>query len=266
MRIPAYSTPVTLTPFTVVVTLLAVFGGAFIQGTIAFGMGIFIVVTLAWLFPASSLIPFVTLVAWVNLLELGRRRNLRWWSLFSPVILLPTVAGIAIGTLLLVTVPDRGVKLAIGAAVTLTGILFVFRPPQLSDEDLPPDNTPWEPWRYGKALAVFLGALLGAWVSTAGPPLVLYGYATLPPDAAKRFLLRAFMLGILSRFFSYAYYGLWTAEILLLSVVSIPIVLAGTALGHRLSTHLDSARTGQVVWTAFSILGLILLIRTLGAG
>lgn len=91
---------------TIIITVLVVFIGGFIQGTVAFGMGIFIVISLAWLLPSLVLIPFTTLVSGVNLLELARRRRTPVRSFLSPVLVFPMILGVSSGTWLLVHLPD----------------------------------------------------------------------------------------------------------------------------------------------------------------
>lgn len=251
-----------VTPFTLAITFAVTFLGGLIQGTVSFGMGIFIVIALAWFYPAATLVPFTTLVATVNLFDLARRRRVGWSSMLSPVLLFPTLIGTAIGTLLLVTVPDWGIKAAMGGAVLITGVLFAVRPPVPRADAATVANDVWEPYRHGKAISTFLASLFGGWLSTAGPPVILYGYTQMPAEAARRFLIRVFLLGVTVKLFTFALAGLWTREILLWAFLCVGSVLLGTALGHRASTVLSGPTFARLVWVLFAVMGFLLFVRT----
>ena len=253
-----------LTPFTICVTLVVIFIGGFIQGTVAFGMGIFMVISLAWFFPSLVLMPFTTLVAGVNLAELARRRQITIRSFFSPVLIYPMLLGVLTGTWLLVHLPDWWIKLALGALTFVTGIVFTIRPPQpMPGHPRHLNNETHEPWTATKALTVFMGGVLGGWLSTAGPPVILYGYATMPTDAAQRFLVRVFLLSVVLKLFTYGYAGLWTGQVIIAAAVCMGLVLVSTALGHRTSVQLPPERLNRMAWIVFTVMGLTLLIKTL---
>ena len=254
-----------LTFITILVTVLVVFIGGFIQGTVAFGMGIFMVISLAWVFPSLVLMPFTTLVSGVNLMELARRRRIPIRSFFSPVLIFPMVLGVLLGTWLLVHLPDWGIKLALGAVIFFTGVLFTLRPPKPRLEDNHFNNVEWEPWSFPKASIIFLAGILGGWLSVAGPPVILYGYATMPAEAAQRFLIRIFLLSAGIKLFTYGYAGLWTSEILIGAGICIVFVLISTAIGHRLATNLSPERLNRFAWMTFTVMGFMLFVRTLVA-
>ncbi|MBN1854009.1 MAG: sulfite exporter TauE/SafE family protein [Pirellulales bacterium] len=248
---------------TIIVTLLVVSIGGFIQGTVAFGMGIFMVISLAWLLPSLVLVPFTTLVSGVNLVEMARSRRISIVSFFSPVLFFPMVLGVLVGTWLLVHLPDWGIKLSLGAVIFLTGILFTIRPPKLRPGENDAENIAWEPWSLGKALAIFIGGILGGWLSTAGPPVIWYGYATMHAAAAQRFLVRTFLLSVCIKIFTFGYAGLWTLEVLTGGAVCIIFVLISTALGHRFAVSLPAERLNQIAWMVFTGMGFLLFMRTL---
>jgi uncharacterized membrane protein YfcA len=252
-----------LNPITILITLLVVFIGGLIQGTVAFGMGIFIVISLAWMFPSLILMPFTTLVSGVNLFDLARRRHIHVLSLLSPVLLFPMILGVSTGTWLLVHIPDWGVKLALGAVIFITGIIFTIRPPSPRTDINEANNTKWESWSSGKAVVIFIGGILGGWLSTAGPPVILYGYATMPAESAQRFLVRIFLLSVIVKIFTYAYAGLWGTRIFMWVAACFVFILISTAIGHGLATRLPPERLSRIAWMVFTAMGLLLFIRTL---
>jgi uncharacterized membrane protein YfcA len=245
------------------VTVFIVFIGGIIQGTVAFGMGIFIVISLAWLFPSLILMPFTTLVSGVNLLEMARRRCIPIVSFFSPVLIFPMILGVSSGTWLLIHIPDWGVKLTLGAVVFLTGVVFTIKPPNPRFDLNETDNETWESWCMGKAVTCFFAGILGGWLSTAGPPVILYGYATMPAASAQRFLIRTFILSVFIKLFTYTYAGLWRLEIFLWSGVCIVFVLISTAIGYRIAMRMPPDRLSRIAWIAFSVIGFLLFVRTL---
>ncbi|MBU4316819.1 MAG: sulfite exporter TauE/SafE family protein [Proteobacteria bacterium] len=248
---------------TILSTFLVVFIGGFIQGTVAFGMGIFMVVSLAWLLPSLVLMPFTTLVSGVNLSELARRRRIPLRSFFAPVLVFPMILGVYLGTWLLVHLPDWGIKLALGMVIFLTGVIFTIRPPKPRLDGNHINNENWEPWSLTKAAVIFLGGILGGWLSVAGPPVILYGYATMPSEAAQRFLIRVFLLSAFIKIFTYGYAGLWTAQVVLSAGVCVIFVLISTAIGHRLATSLSAERLNRMAWIVFTVMGFLLFVRTL---
>lgn len=250
-------------PITIIVTVLVVFIGGLIQGTVAFGMGIFLVISLAWLLPSVILMPFTTLVAGVNLLELARRRRIPLRSFFSPVLIFPMILGVSSGTWLLVHIPDWGIKLMLGTVIFVTGIIFTVRTPKPRIDGNEIDHEKREPWSLGKAVTIFAGGVLGGWLSTAGPPVILYGYATMPAESAQRFLIRIFLLSVIIKLFTYTYAGLWSVEIFVWAGVCFIFILISTAIGHRIATRLPAERLSRIAWIAFTFMGLLLFIRTL---
>lgn len=252
-----------LNPITIIVTILVVFIGGLIQGTVAFGMGIFIVISLAWLLPSVILMPFTTLVAGVNLFELARRRRISFLSFFSLVIIFPMILGVTLGTWLLVHIPDWGIKLMLGAVIFLTGLIFTFRPPKPHADGNELNNEKREPWSLVKAITIFAGGILGGWLSTAGPPVILYGYATMPAESAQRFLIRIFLLSAIIKLFTYTYAGLWSVEIFAWAGVCVIFILISAAIGHRIATRLPAETLSRIAWIFFTVMGLLLFIKTL---
>jgi uncharacterized protein len=248
---------------TILLTVLVVFIGGFIQGTVAFGMGIFMVISLAWLLPSLVLMPFTTLVSGLNLLELARRRRIPIRSFFAPVLVFPMILGVLLGTWLLVHLPDQWIKLSLGAVIFFTGIFFTLRPPKPRLDGNNTNNENWEPWSTGKAFIIFVGGILGGWLSVAGPPVILYGYATMPADAAQRFLIRIFMLSAIIKLFTYGFAGLWTARVVLLAAGCIIFVLISTAIGHRFAVSLPAEKLNRIAWFFFTAMGFLLFVRTL---
>jgi hypothetical protein len=248
---------------TILVTLLVVFIGGFIQGTVAFGMGIFMVISLAWLFPGLFLMPFITLVSGVNLLDLARRRRIPIRSFFAPVLIFPMISGVLLGTWLLVHMPDQWIKLCLGAIIFITGVLFTLRPPKPRLDGNDHGNEDREPWGHGKALVIFIGGIMGGWLSVAGPPVILYGYATMPADAAQRFLIRIFLLSAVIKLFTYGFAGLWTGQVVLWAAVCVIFVLISTAIGHRFAVSLPPERLNRIAWMVFTGMGFLLFVRTL---
>lgn len=249
---------------TILITFVVVFVGGFIQGTVAFGMGIFMVISLAWLLPSIVLMPFTTLVTGINLMELSRRRHITILSFFSPVLLFPMIVGVILGTWLLVHLPDWGIKMALGGVIFLTGLFFTIRPPKPCTDIDQSNNLYREPWGLIKALVIFISGILGGWLASAGPPVILYAYATMPVQAAQRFLIRAFLLNTIIKLFTYGYSGLWTAQILSGAAICIFFVMISTAMGHKLSINLSPERLNRIAWMVFTVMGLLLFIRTLG--
>jgi uncharacterized membrane protein YfcA len=173
------------------------------------------------------------------------------------------ILGVSSGTWLLVHIPDWGIKLMLGAVIFVTGLIFTLKPPRPHADGNENINKKREPWSLGKAMTVFAGGILGGWLSTAGPPVILYGYATMPAESAQRFLIRIFLLSSVIKLFTYTYAGLWSVEIFIWAGICFIFILISTAIGHRIATRLPAERLSRIAWIVFTIMGLLLFIRSL---
>ena len=125
------------------------------------------------------------------------------------------------------------------------------------------NNEKWEPWSLGKAVVLFIAGILGGWLSTPGPPVILYGYATMPAEAAQRFLIRTFLVSAIIKIFTYSYTGLWSVEIILWAAVCLIFILISTAIGHRIAVRLSAEDLSRIAWIVFTVMGFLLFIKTL---
>lgn len=85
----------------------------------------------------------------------------------------------------------------------------------------------------------------------------------MPAEASQRYLIRAFLLGVTIKFFTYGYSGLWTREVLLWTGACLVFVLVGTAMGHHLAGRLPAERLSRIAWVVFAGMGFLLLVRSI---
>ena len=170
-------------------------------------------------------------------------------------LLLPTLAGIPLGLLLLAHGPQRLVK-AILAVLILAFAVYslVGRMPMKLDRD----SRPW------LLSCGFVAGVLGGAYGMNGPPLVIYGAMRRWTAQHFRATLQAYFLpASVLGMAGYWLAGLWTRPVthyyLLGLPVALPAVLVGRWINHRLSHH------GFLKWVYVGLagIGVLLLVQVI---
>ncbi len=234
--------------------LICFFGGL-INGVTGFGALIIMVPLLIHFMDMSTAIPMGVLCciamqargAAVNHAHVHKSSLLR--------LLLGSLPGIWLGSALLSRIPDLWMRLALG-------ILFIcYSLWNLLGRYVPPKHPPALHWAY--AAGFFSGALSGAF-GINGPPAVIYATRTGWPIAVFRGTLNvAFMLMFLFVAVAHFFQGLLTAEVLRLTLLALPLCLAGNLCGVRLTAGLLQAQYMRLVFLLILIMGLSLCLPAL---
>jgi uncharacterized membrane protein YfcA len=221
-------------------------------GAIGFGSSILSVPIIAHFLPLTFVVPMITAVdcGAITTATLRQWRHVDWGEFRR--LLVPMLAGIAIGLTLLIRLPRGAALLALGvfvagyAAYTLSGV---------------------REWRAIRPVwAIPLGVVGGAFSAlfgTGGPVYMVY----LSSRIADKTALRAtssmvIALSVIVRSLAFVFSGMFLQQGLLLLVgFLLPLMLVGYALGSRLHGRLSGASVRR--WVAWLLLvnGIVLVVR-----
>jgi len=232
-----------------------VFAATLIRSAFGFGEALIAVPLLALCIPVREAAPLAVLlsitIAAIVVVQDWRKIHLR----STAWLLLPTLAGMPLGFLLLTSSHPRMVKTVLAvvimafAAYSLAGR----RPPELKR-----DSKAW-------LLACgFCAGILGGAYGMNGPPLVIYGSMRRWTAQQFRATLQAYFLpASMVGMAGYWLTGLWvpavTHDYLLALPVTIPAVFLGRIVNHRLSGEAFM----KYVYAGLGGIGVLLLMQAL---
>ena len=211
----------------------------FVRGISGFGSGLIAVPLLALRFPLPQVVPFMLVADFAASALVGglNFRHLEWTEIRR---LMPaTLAGVALGTGLLVSLP------AAALLTTLGGFILIF-----ALRGLLVRQGPFQPvspgWAYPAALT---GGAVSGLFGTGGPPYVIY----LSHRIRDKSVLRATLSGLfflegLVRILTFLAAGLLgDARTWLDSLLAAPLIVAALYLGSHVHTRLSDAQMLRLV-------------------
>ncbi len=241
---------------TTLYVLLIVFAATLIRSAFGFGEALFAVPLLALRIPLRQAAPLAVLVsitiAAIVVVQDWNKIHLR----STGWLLLPTLAGIPLGLLLLTSSHQRMVKGALAvvimafAAYSLTGRTPI---------ELKRDH---RPWLLGCG---FAAGVLGGAYGMNGPPLVIYG--SMRRWSAQHFratlqayFLPASMLGMAGYWLT----GLWVPAVTRYYLFSLPVAIPAIFLGRVVNHHLSGEVFMRYVLLGLGGIGVLLMIQAIG--
>lgn len=243
---------------TLVAAALAVLAAAFVKGAVSFGFPLVAtpLLTLAVgvkTAVAVSIIPNIVM----DSAQLVRRGNaLATVRRMLPLIVFSMI-GMWVGTLLLVVMPARFATLILGVFV----LLFA----AVSASGLAPRVPPrWEPW-LSPPVGLVAG-VLGGLTNVPGTPMVLYFVALgLDKYDFVRAVAVTFIVVKVVQLAAVTWYGLFDAWLLAISLVFTVVALAGFAVGARLQDWIPARAFHRAVLGFLVLTGAWLIFKGLGA-
>ncbi|MBU6360631.1 MAG: TSUP family transporter [Chloroflexi bacterium] len=199
---------------------------------------------------ATPLVGLITLaIAVVMLLREQAAIDIRaGWSL-----ILSTMIGIPIGVMLIRAVPEMVVKVPLGLLLIGYGLYHLLRPtlPQINKNQ----HTVWA-WGLG-----FVAGILGGAYNTNGPPIVIYGtLRRWPPQQFRATLQFYFLITGIVIAAGQGLAGLWTRNVLWLSAISLPVIVAANLLGHVISQRIRPEAYVKLVFALIVVIGVLFLL------
>jgi uncharacterized protein len=242
---------------TTALALAVLFLATFIRSAFGFGEALVAVPLLALIIPVEIAAPVAVLVS-VTVAGLVLLRDWREVHAGSAGrLIVSTLFGIPFGLLLLTTVAEPVVK-AVLAAVIIT--FSAYRLVGRSRFELEDDRLAW--------LFGFGAGVLGGAYGMNGPPLVAYGtLRRWSPERFRATLQGYFLPASLVGMAGYWLAGLWVPAVTRFYLISMPVVLAATALGRVLNRRMDGRWFVLYVHVGLVVIGVILLIQSVwGSG
>jgi uncharacterized membrane protein YfcA len=229
--------------------LIFLFAGT-VQGLTGFGAGLLAIPLLCLIMDVKLAVSvcIVSTLAISTTMAYDLRRFLDRRKILP--LLLGSLPGSVVGTLLLKTVDPTLIKTLLG--LLLVGIScfnLVFTPRPLN---------PRVGWGY---FAGFLSGAINATVAAGGPPAIIY--TTLhdwKKEEIKATLTGFFMLNGYFTAGVHAFSGMIGTQALGYFAITLPFVLAGTLLGSRITGRINRRRYLQIVYGLLMALGVLMMV------
>jgi len=247
-----------LSPEQIVYALTVLVGAYVIRGITGFGSGLIAVPLLALNFPLTFVVPLILLTDFTASLVLGGLN-------FSQVergeirrLLPPSLLGIALGTLLLVSLPKTPMLLVLGAVV----IAFAIRNLRLDGRPFRPISTAWA-WP-----AALTGGTVSALFGTGGPPYVIYlSHRIFDKGRLRATLSGLFFIEGMVRIATFLAVGLLLdPNIARAYVMAMPVALAALWVGSHIHTRLSNTQMLKLVSLILLGSGVALWIKAAQVG
>jgi uncharacterized membrane protein YfcA len=239
---------------TTILVLAVLFFATFVRSALGFGEALVAVPLLALTLPVQVAAPLAVLVSITVavIVVIQDWRNIHIGS--AGWLVLSTLFGIPLGLLLLKTVPESIVKAILGVFIIAFALYSLAgRKPQLHSDRLAP-------------LFGFTAGILGGAYGMNGPPLVVYGVLRRWQPAQFRATLQGyFLIASIVGMAGYAFTGLWTRTVSGYFLLSLPLALIATFLGHAIHKRLSSSRFLILVNVGLALIGALLLKQALNA-
>lgn len=234
---------------------VALFFAFMCRGLSGFGAGLIATPLLALALPMHVIVPLNSLLVAVVFvfLSIRDRREVVWSEL--KLLLLPTVAGVVVGLLLLKSLNNHVLLMLLGAFLVVyaayTLAVHVFGLPKLQCS---------RAWSLPAAMAGgFIDTLFGG---GGGTLVVIYlharGVAKLQFRATVAML---WVVEMLARLGGYTAAGFYHAGVLALAVAMLPFIVAGTWAGERLGNRIRPETFSKILAVMLLLAGVNLLAR-----
>ena len=234
----------------IALVMLVLWLSAFIRSAVGFGDALLampLIALLVGMQVATPLVAFTGLAISVIILSTSWRQvDLRtFWRLT-----LASLVGMPFGIWLLQHGDERIVSLLLGLLLMGYGAYSLYRP------TLP--ALPNERWAFPFG---FVAGVLGSAYNTSGPPVIIYGtMRRWPPDLFRATLQGFFLVSNVIVIAGHGLAGLWTQEVLLLTLLSLPVLVTAVIAGARVNQRIPAAQFARVVYMLLIVLGAIFLL------
>jgi len=229
------------------------FTAGLLQGLTGFGSALLAMPLLTLFLDFRSAVPLCLLNGMIitGYLSIQLRRHLTIKKI-GPL-LAGALPGILFGTFMLTHVHGPILQACLGVLLVCYCVWALFRPPVRIGL-----GPAWA------GIAGFASGAIGAAMSASGPPVIIYvSLSDWPKDETKATLTGFFISTGMLTLISQGLSGLITPEVLYLFIFCAPWVLAGTFIGIKLYSRLDTTRYLRLVILTLLGLGISLTIRAI---
>jgi uncharacterized membrane protein YfcA len=230
--------------------LAVIFLSTLIRATFGFGNALIAMPLLVLLIGVKAASPLVALAGSViSILMLVQGwRALQWKETLA--LLVASIPGIPLGLLLLTSVPESIVKNILGL------ILIGFGLYNLSGIQLPSLPSRWLALPFG-----LLSGILGGAYNTNGPPVIIYAvFRGWTKEQFRASLQGFFLISNLLIIAGHGLSGLWTHEIALYFLGSIPPVGLAVYLGGKIATRFSQDFFDKIINYFLILIGILMFL------
>ena len=231
---------------------LVVFIAYTIKGLSGFGSGLIAVPLLAFILPLKVVVPVLGLLSYGGTIiqSITLRKKAQWKLIFS---LIPfSLAGVVLALWLLVNLDQNLLSLFLGMFVIVYS-LYTFKPVQSI-------NTT----KYGTVIAGCLGGFIGALFGTGGPFYVIYlKLRQLDKGQFRATIASIFLLDGAMRISAYGASGLYTQQVITLTLIFIPVLLIALYAGNHVHVKINEHQFNRMISLILFFSGIMLVIKSL---
>lgn len=234
---------------------LIVFLAYLIFGVAGFGSTLIAVPLLAHVLPLKIVIPIVVVLDCISAVSMGvKLRAQVWKSEFVP--LLPfLLVGLAIGTVVLLRLSAQWMLAGLGFFVTLFGAYYAI------ERQFPLRMPRWT----AAPVGLFAGTTSSAF-GVGGPIYVFYFTARgATPEQIRATVPAVFSFTTVARIAIFAGVGLFSTNIVIATLVLLPVMALGMVCGQRLHGRLARSHIIRVMGALLVLSGISLLLRAAAA-
>ena len=241
-------------PAALIAVVLVIFVGYLVFGVSGFGASPITIPVLALLFPLTFVLPLAALLDLGSAVALGFHTR-RQADTRELLILVPfTLAGLTLGVTLLVNLPGKATRLALGLFACAYAVHLIGRHDRAR--------------RLGRSWAApagVVGGVTGALFGMGGPPYVMYITGRVADPAARRATIsQMVILNVGLRVVAFALAGLLMSRPLWIGVaVLLPVAWLGVWAGHHVHARAAPATTARVIGGTLLLTGVTLVLRAL---
>jgi uncharacterized membrane protein YfcA len=232
-----------------------VFGAFVVRGMSGFGAGMIAVPLLAFVIPLQLAVPLCSLLVFVLfvVMLIRDREQVVWPELW--LLVPPTIVGAVLGLWLFAVLDNRMLVAMLGGFLVLYSLYMI----AVSVLGLPQLRCS-QSWAMP---AGFFGSFFDTLFGGGGGTLVvIYVNARGVTRAGFRATVAAlWFFEMIARIGGYAWAGFYDSQALLLFVVLLPLVWAGTVVGERVGNKVDSDTFGRVLAVMLFASGVSLLAK-----
>jgi len=244
-----------LTPLQMLYCVTIIFAAYTVKGLSGFGSGLIAVPLLAFMFPLTMVVPVLGLLSYSGtIMQSFHFRKQVVWSDMLPLIPF-SLLGIVVAIWLLVNVNAGSLVLALGVFVLLYSVYSLL---------------PLSVYAGGRRWAVVAGScggMVGALFGTGGPFYVVYlKMRQLNKNQFRATIAMIFLVDGGARMSGYALSGLFTAQVLWMVALLLPVLLAGLYTGHHMHIKIEQRRFNQLISVLLMVSGIMLIIKAASAG
>ena len=232
-------------------TALIIATGYLVRGVAGFGSGLIAIPLLALMLPVTAVVPMVVFLDYVASASQGvkDRGEVQWREILP---LLPSVPlGVLTGLYLYTAVDTALLTKALGWFILLyAAYSLVARATEEVGSRL---------WAIP---AGGFGGLIGTLFGTGGPFYVIFlKHRGLTKTQFRATFATVFLLDGAGRLIGYAYSGLFTRDLVLIALCSLPIMLAGLYIGGHIHTNLSQRAFQTAISGLLLISGASLVLK-----